>query len=430
MQVQKTIKFKLGEIGKKKQNRLDFVLNNGLEATKEFLKLALGNKTTSNTKLHKLGYSKIVKKYNLPACIVHQSRNKAREVYKSWKSNKFRLREEIRLPELKALRVRYDNVVFQIIETKNKKYPYFVSFLCERRSNHKNTNRIYIPIIANSEWQKQYLFGLLSKKYKKGSVDLFKKGEDYFVNIVIGKEVNIPQLNSSFNPIGIDCGINNLAIVNVSGKPKFFSGGKVLWKKQNYGRIKSILQNKKATKKLRQICEKEKNFIDNINHNISSFVIKEAKKVINPVIVLEDLKYIRETTEVRRKQRYAHNSWAFRQLQNKIKYKAYWEEIPVIFIDARYTSQICPKCLSVNKRHKHNYKCNYCGYQANADFIASINIQKRFLEAISFQENSTHKSAERDNSSMLEDSPKICELNLSVSPPNPKGMGIRNTDIL
>jgi len=440
MQVQKTIKFKVGELGKRKQGRLDFVLNNGLSATKEFLRLALENKTTSNIKLHRLGYFEIVKKYNLPACIVHQARNKAREVYKSWKTNKFRLREEIKLPKLKSLRVRFDNVIFQLIETDNKKYPYFVSFLCERGRSGKQDNRIYVPIIANSEWQKEYIFGLISKKYKKGSADLVKKGEDYFVHIVIGKEIYIPQLNSSFNPIGIDCGINNLAVVNVSGKPKFFSGGEVLWKKQNYGRIKSILQNKKATKKLRQICKKEKNFVDNINHQISSWVIREAKKVINPVIVLEDLKYIRETTKVRKKQRYAHNSWAFKQLQNTIRYKAYWEEIPVIFIDSRYTSQICPKCLSVNKRQKHNYKCSYCGYQANSDFIASINIQKRFLEAISFPENSTHKSAERDDLLMFNNSPKICELNLRVSPPKPKAeaedynsvkvLGIQNTNIL
>lgn len=430
MQIQKIIRFKIGEIGKRKQNRLDFVLNNGLDATREFLRLASENKTTSNMKLHKLGYFEIVKKYNLPSCVVHQARNKAREVYKSWKSNKFRLRKEIKFPELKALRVRYDNVVFQIIKTNNKKYPYFVSFLCERGRKGKSENRIYVPIIANSEWQKEYLFGLLSKKYKKGSVDLVKKEEDYFVHIAIGKEVNIPQLNSSFNPVGIDCGINNLAVVNVSGKPKFFSGGEVLWKKRNYGRIKSILQNKKATKKLKQICKKEKNFIDSINHLISSFVIKEAKKVTNPVIVLEDLKYILEITKVRRKQRYAHQTWAFKQLQDTIKYKAYWEEIPIVYIDARYTSQICPKCLSVNKRNKHNYICSYCGYQANADFIASVNIKKQFFEVILLQKNSTNKSAERDNSSMLEDNPKICELNLRVSPLKPKDLGIQNTDVL
>lgn len=430
MQVQKTIKFKVGEIGKKKQNRLDFVLNNGFLATKEFLRLASENKTTSNMKLHKLGYKDIVKNYNLPSCVCHQARNKAREVYKSWKANKFRLRKEIKLPELKALRIRYDNVTFQIIGTKNKKYPYFVSFLCERGQKGKSENRIYVPIIANSEWQKEYIFGLLSKKYKKGSVDLVKKGNDYFVHIVVGKEINIPQVNSSFIPIGIDCGINNLAVVNVSGKPKFFSGGEVLWKKKNYGRIKSILQNKKATKKLRQICKKEKNFIENINHLISSFVIKEVKKVINPVIVLEDLKYIREKTEVRKKQRYAHNSWAFKQLQDTIRYKAYWEEIPVIFIDSRYTSQICPKCFSVNKRHKHNYKCSYCGYQANADFIASVNIKKRFFEAILSQENSTDKSAEREELLKFNNNPKICGLNLRVSPPKLESMGIQNTNIL
>ena len=76
MQVQKTIKFKVGELRKGKQELIDLVLTNSLNAIKDFMDLSIKNKTTSGTKLHHLGYKEIVSKYQLPACIVHQSINK------------------------------------------------------------------------------------------------------------------------------------------------------------------------------------------------------------------------------------------------------------------------------------------------------------------------------------------------------------------
>ena len=99
MELEKTIKFKVGELRKGKQELIDLSLNNSVNAIKDFIELSLKNKTTSNKKLHHLGYKEIVKKYNLPACIVHQARNKASEIIRSWKSNKRRLHKNIPKPE-------------------------------------------------------------------------------------------------------------------------------------------------------------------------------------------------------------------------------------------------------------------------------------------------------------------------------------------
>ena len=67
--------------------------------------------------------------------------------------------------------------------------------------------------------------------------------------------------------------------------------------------------------------------------------------------------------------------------------KAVWSNIPVVYIQPQYTSQVCPKCLSTNKRVKHNYKCKYCGSEYNSDLVGAINITKKFLEGISFQDS-------------------------------------------
>ncbi len=379
MQVQKTIKFKVGELRKGKQELMDLALNNSVNAIKDFMELSLKNKTTSNKKLHHLGYKKIVSKYQLPACIVHQARNKASEIIRSWKSNKRRLHRNVLMPEPKALRIRYDNVVFDVIKTENKEFQFWVSILVAKRK------RIYIPLIVNSEWQKAYLDGLINQKYKRGSADLVKKGKDYFVHIVLEKEVNFER-KQNYNPIGIDIGINNLAVININGKPKFFNGKRAIATKKHFNKVKAFYQSRNNQKMLNAIKGREQRYFNHINHQISSWIIKNAKQLENPIIVMEDLFYILETTKVRKKQRYVHQTWAFRRLQKMIEYKTIWSEIPVVYVQPRYTSQVCPKCLSTNKRVKSEYKCKYCGYEANADYVASVNIKKKFLEAISFKE--------------------------------------------
>lgn len=418
MQVQKTIKFKVGELTNNKEKRLNEVLCKSLACLKDILEVSKKEKTTSNKKLHHLVYKDMRDKYELPACVIHQSRNKSVEIMKSWWKNIKRGKKKHKFPEPRALRIRYDNVVFKLIETENKKYPYFASVLCEQRT------RIYLPLIVNSDYQKEHIKGIFNRIYKKSCGELVKKGKDFFIHVTISKKVNIPKVDRNFNPIGIDIGINNLACVTVLQKSvKFFSGKRVIWKKKNYGRIKSILQNKRANKKLKQIYGREQRFIDNLIHKVSAYVIGQAKNLKNPVVIMENLRYIRETTKQRKKQRHLHQTWAFRKLQQSISYKANWDEIPIIYVNPEYTSQICPKCFSVNKRNKHSYKCRYCDYELNSDFIGSVNIAKSFFETISFQENSTHKSAEREELLKFNNNPKVC-VNFGVSPPKPKGLDI------
>ena len=392
MQLKKTIKFKVGELRKGKQELIDLALINSLNVTKEFIDLSIRNKTTSKTKLHQIGYKDMRSKYDLPSCVIAQSREKASEMIRSWKTNKRRLNKNIPIPEPKALKIRYDNMVFDIVETENKEYHFWVSILVKKGQQGKSNNRIYIPIIANSDYQKEYLIDLINNKYKKGSADLVKKGDDYFVHIVLKKEVEFEQ-KENYNPIGIDVGINNLAVINVNGKPKFFSGKRSIAKKKHLNKVKSLYQSRNNLKMLEAIKGREQRYFNYTNHNISSWVVENAKQLENPIVVMEDLTNILETTRVRKKQRYIHQTWAFKKLQSMIQYKALWEGIPVIYIQPQYTSQVCPKCLSTNKRVKHRYQCKHCGYEANADYVASVNIAKKFWEGISFPETASINNA-------------------------------------
>jgi len=108
-------------------------------------------------------------------------------------------------------------------------------------------------------------------------------------------------------------------------------------------------------------------------------VIESAIEDNVSVIGLENLTGIRKRTKVRKKQRYTHSSWAFRELQTFIEYKAYEVGIAVVYVDPRYTSQTCPTCLHIsrNNRNGRSFLCEACGYALNSDLVGAMNIEAR-----------------------------------------------------
>lgn len=120
----------------------------------------------------------------------------------------------------------------------------------------------------------------------------------------------------------------------------------------------------------------------NINHTISRRIVDSCKP--GDVLVLEDLKFIRERMRLAKKQRFVHHSWAFGQLGSFIEYKALEKGIPVIYIDPHHTSQRCPVCKHFGRanRNGHLFSCKSCGYIGNADIVASFNIRQVYLDTL------------------------------------------------
>ncbi len=329
MQIQKTIKFKVGEISNSKEQRINEVLQKSLSCIKSIIQISTIENTISNTKLHHLCYKNMKKKYKLPACVIHQCRNKAVEMLKSIKRLQRRNpKKQILPPNPKALRIRYDNVVFNILKTESKKFEYFVSFLTT--SGYKKDNsRIYIPLIVGSNYQREYIKDLVNKQYKLCASDLVKKNKEYFIHITFSKEINTPKLNSSFQPIGIDIGINNLAVVSVAQQKnsvKFFSGKRLIWRLKQTQKKSVEFQQNCNLRLQRKLNQELVDYRDFLNHQISSYVIERAKQLEKPVIVLENLRYIQKTTKHRKKYKNIFFNWSFRKLQEQILYKANWKE--------------------------------------------------------------------------------------------------------
>lgn len=76
----------------------------------------------------------------------------------------------------------------------------------------------------------------------------------------------------------------------------------------------------------------------------------------------------------------ASSMWARGQIIHRLKEKLDEVGIEYSFVDPAYTSQTCPVCSKIDKnsRDKEVFKCTCCGYTADADANAGVNIKNRY----------------------------------------------------
>lgn len=92
-------------------------------------------------------------------------------------------------------------------------------------------------------------------------------------------------------------------------------------------------------------------------------------------IVLENLKGVKQ--RIRWNRRRLHNGWAARKLQRFIREKALWLSIPVVEVDPKHTSKLCPICGQIGLRGEERCARCSCGYEGDRDITAAWNIAYR-----------------------------------------------------
>lgn len=234
--------------------------------------------------------------------------------------------------------------------------------------------------IANYDYANQFFDG--SWKYIASKLVKHKDGCYYF-HLSCEKEIEEVDITKASNFMGIDLGINHLAVATtIDNKNRFFRGGEVKNVRNVYVKQRERLQEKgtrSAKRMLKHLSGREKRLMRDVNHVVSKQIIEFAEENSVKVVGLENLSNIRESTKVRRKQRYRHNSWAFRELQSFVEYKAKEKGIAIVYVNPKYTSQTCPRCkhISRNNRKGREFRCEVCGYELNADLVGARNIEER-----------------------------------------------------
>lgn len=213
----------------------------------------------------------------------------------------------------------------------------------------------------------------------QGEADLVYRNGEWYLH----QPCNILE-DDSFDPdqwLGVDLGIVNIATTSDGAT---FTGADVLGVRKRRRRQRKRLQAKttsSARRVLRRLSGKEARFARDVNHRISKQIVEEAKRTERG-IALEDLSGIRERVRLRRSQRDNLHSWAFFQLKCFVEYKAQLHGVPVVTVDPRYTSQTCSCCghiAKANRPSQATFLCVDCGYAANADHNAAVNISRRAL---------------------------------------------------
>ena len=229
--------------------------------------------------------------------------------------------------------------------------------------------RIVMPFIVGA-------YGSERLSMIKGEADLIFRDGMFFLLQTI--ELPEPPTITPDDFLGIDMGIVN--IVSDSDGQRH-AGNTVNNVRYRSHRMRARLQ-KKGTKSAKRLLKKrrrkEARFSRDVNHCISKQLVKKAQDT-GRGISLEDLKHIRRRITARKPQRYRLHSWSFYQLRFFIEYKARLAGVPVVAVDPRNTSRMCPACSYVDKKNRPDqsrFLCVSCGFAGHADTIAADNIRR------------------------------------------------------
>lgn len=207
-------------------------------------------------------------------------------------------------------------------------------------------------------------------------------GSNIFVTIK--KEFTIPDEYDTV--LGIDMGVEKLAsisVINREGKVlrQLYFGVDVGHKKRDISIRRSKLKSyankgdRYAKQSLRRLREYEVNYTKTRCYQVAHEIINVAKE-FNSFIAFEDLKHLNKAKGCRRSNRKTKRM-PYAIFRVALETVAGENNIMVSMVDPAYTSQTCCRCGHRGNRNSALFKCTNCGYEANADRNASVNIAIR-----------------------------------------------------
>jgi len=355
--VKLTQKFKLMNPNRRKKELLDATISRFKECVNEWLRAIeeLGEYPTRGN-IHAFAYKRVRQHFqDLHSNVVQEAMNLAIGIYRAW------LRNKGDKPIFKA------NIIsFKAVDVKFDRHFINVPLV--------NNERVWLPMYVPPKL-KRFL------KLKHGKVQISRVGDNYYAYISF--EVEEPEPYEPRGWLGVDIGINHVVVVSdAEGKINKFYGNAISWKRAielkraDMQRAKDMKTKKGAWRVLKRLSRKIRNKTSYINHSIAKEIVEMAKHR-RYGIAIENLKGLRRRGVGKRHRKRLHK-WAYRDLIQKIVYKAKLNGVPIKFVDPRSTSRTCSKCGYVRSRVTNRmFKCPKCGFQVDRDLNAARNIAKR-----------------------------------------------------
>jgi putative transposase len=266
-----------------------------------------------------------------------------------------------------------------------------------------NGNKIYLPSIG---WMRFFQCRQIPEGFTLRSVTVRQKADGWYVSIQI-EDKSIPQsqpkdLEQVKSVIGCDLGVKKLLALSNGEQiknPNFEKQKertKTIKQRRASRKKRGSKNQKKAYQKLARIDQKIVNQRTNYQWNIAHHLTRLAD-----VIVLENLNIQGMGKKCKPKQdengKYIKNNQSAKRALNRLIRDCSWGELKlkiqsvaekfgciVLEVNPKFTSQTCSNCGHVDSasRNKEKFVCTNCGFIADADNQASVNIGKKGLEIL------------------------------------------------
>ena len=305
-----------------------------------------------------------------------------------YKKNKNSLRGQPRFPRFKK-----ENIVQEIIFTK-----YAIRI-------EGNKIKLSLSKRMQEKYEVKSLNFLIPRKLRKlvdfsrvKMIKIKQEVKNIEINVIYEREEK-KAIEGNTNIMSIDLGLNNIVgCTNKDNSNSILISGKEAKSKNKYinEKIKKLQQIEmkmrktskkyKNTKQIKKLYEYRKNYMNTYMHKVSKIVIEYAKVNKCGVIVIGDLKDIKQGMN------YNKNfvQIPLYKLVQKIEYKAKLEGIKVEKISEKYTSGV--SALDREDIIKENYNkkrrisrgifVTNRGIKINADINGSLNILRKYIKKV------------------------------------------------
>ena len=145
---------------------------------------------------------------------------------------------------------------------------------------------------------------------------------------------------------------------------------------------RSLIQKMDKLDRMIQTAEapyrKNRRYYGMLEHEIKSSIDSYIKSIDDETLTVLEKLDIKEFNNSR-KANEKRSMFARGQLQKKLMETLNWKGYDFKEIEPDYTSQCCPICSYTDKanRDSKSFKCQCCGYEADADYVGALNIKAR-----------------------------------------------------
>ena len=316
--------------------------------------VAWNERITNKNKLHHIVYGPTRSTYGLGAQLACCARDKAAEAVRAARAN-----GAATCPTFKPdSSIRYDARTYRLMRM-------------DRVSLNTLTGRVVGRLVLG-DYQRRHAGATAG-----GGAALLQRDGRVYLHITQTKANPAPDEPTGF--LGVDLGIVNLAADSAGATYRGAHVQRVRCRRVTHRQRLQKANTRRARWRLRQNARREARFQRDVNHCISKPLVQQARTT-RKALAVEELSYIRQRVTVRREQRRARHSWAFRQLRSFLAYKAQQAGVRVVAVDPRNTSRTCAVCghgAQGNRPDQAHFCCLPCGHTAAADTNAAVTIASR-----------------------------------------------------